>query len=573
MIRFLAILLLLPFSGNAQTFLVSPDGNIPHDSITMYVTPTQLAAASGGITPADTAAMLLPYLRKVDTTAMLLPYAHKDGSNATGTWPISITGNFTSRTIGIATGDVTSSGSSFNGSANNTNAYTLATVNGNVGSFGSATQVGTFTVNGKGLITAAGNTTVTPAVGSITGLGTGVATALGVNVGTAGAFVVNGGALGTPASGTGTNLTGIPESGVTNLVSDLAGKQSTITFGTGVQTALGVNIGSAGAPVLFNGAGGTPSSLTGTNITGTASGLTAGNVTTNANLTGVVTSVGNATSFATSPAFTGNVTATNTTDITLGAESALRIGGAANSTNLTLGEYSTGVGLQSRNNGAAATMFLQPFGGDLRYGDGSFTGARQFLIVNTGGGTGDYSAMELRNTNASTDALAAFTFGTAWTTAGLNFQDGASLRTGTNLSGGLSIYTQASADLRIGTNNTSRLVIDGALGHFVHATRVEFAQGANVAAANNLTLGSAGNFFAITGNTQINAITNTSWQAGSEITLFFTGTPTVKQNTAGGAGTSPMLLAGAVDFAATANDVLKLIYNGTNWVEVSRSIN
>ena len=42
----------------------------------------------------------------------------------------------------------------------------------------------------------------------ITSLGTGVATALGVNVGSAGAFVVNGGALGTPSSGTVTNLTG-----------------------------------------------------------------------------------------------------------------------------------------------------------------------------------------------------------------------------------------------------------------------------------------------------------------------------------------------------------------------------
>jgi hypothetical protein len=38
--------------------------------------------------------------------------------------------------------------------------------------------------------------------------GTGVVTALGVNTGTAGAFVVNGGALGTPSSGTVTNLTG-----------------------------------------------------------------------------------------------------------------------------------------------------------------------------------------------------------------------------------------------------------------------------------------------------------------------------------------------------------------------------
>jgi hypothetical protein len=37
---------------------------------------------------------------------------------------------------------------------------TLATVNSNVGSFGSATQVGTFTVNAKGLITAASNTSI-----------------------------------------------------------------------------------------------------------------------------------------------------------------------------------------------------------------------------------------------------------------------------------------------------------------------------------------------------------------------------------------------------------------------------
>lgn len=57
--------------------------------------------------------------------------------------------------------------------------------------------------------------------------------------------------------------------GVTSAIqTQLNGKQSTITFGTGVQTALGVNIGSAGAPVLFNGALGTPSSGTLTNATG-----------------------------------------------------------------------------------------------------------------------------------------------------------------------------------------------------------------------------------------------------------------------------------------------------------------
>jgi hypothetical protein len=82
------------------------------------------------------------------------------------------------------------------------------------------------------------------------------------------------------------------------------------------------------SPTLVTPALGTPSALVGTNITGTAAGLTAGNVTTNANLTGPITSVGNATSIAsqtgtgtkfvvdTSPTL---VTPTATTTIGVGA--------------------------------------------------------------------------------------------------------------------------------------------------------------------------------------------------------------------------------------------------------------
>ena len=57
----------------------------------------------------------------------------------------------------------------------------------------------------------------------VSGLGTGIATALAVNVGTAGSPIVNGGVLGTPSSGTLTSATGLPIStGVSGLGTGVA---------------------------------------------------------------------------------------------------------------------------------------------------------------------------------------------------------------------------------------------------------------------------------------------------------------------------------------------------------------
>ena len=65
----------------------------------------------------------------------------------------------TGRTVAI-TGDLSYTSGSFNGSANVTGTGTLATVNSNVGAFGSSTAIPVVTVNAKGLVTAVSTATV-----------------------------------------------------------------------------------------------------------------------------------------------------------------------------------------------------------------------------------------------------------------------------------------------------------------------------------------------------------------------------------------------------------------------------
>jgi hypothetical protein len=100
--------------------------------------------------------------------------------------------------ITALTGDVSASGP---GSA----VATLATVNSNVGSFGSSTSIPSFTVNAKGLITAAsGNAVVAPA-GTLSGttLNSTVVNSSLTSVGTIGTGVWQGSAVGAIYGGTG----------------------------------------------------------------------------------------------------------------------------------------------------------------------------------------------------------------------------------------------------------------------------------------------------------------------------------------------------------------------------------
>jgi len=267
--------------------------------IQLYYSTTGAAApVTGNLTNGELAINITDgKLYYKDNSGVVQIIATKAGAAGTVT---SVAQSFTGGIVSVGGSPITASG---------TLALTVAGTSGGVPYFSSASAWASSAALALNALVVGGGAGAAPATVTT---GTGALTALGIAVGSAGAFVVNGGALGTPASGVATNLTGTA-SGLTagnvttnaNLTGAVTSSGNATSLGsfTSLQlataltdeTGTGANV-FATSPTLVTPALGTPSALVGTNITGTATSFTASNVTTNANLTGMVTSVGNAAS-------------------------------------------------------------------------------------------------------------------------------------------------------------------------------------------------------------------------------------------------------------------------------------
>jgi len=124
---------------------------------------------TGNVTGAATLATVNSNVGSFGSTTVIPIITVNAKGLVTGVTTASISGS-----ISVTGGDLTLSGNTGTAITN----ATLATVNSNVGTYGSVTAVPVVTVNAKGLVTGVTTSTITPAVGSITGLGTGVATFL-----------------------------------------------------------------------------------------------------------------------------------------------------------------------------------------------------------------------------------------------------------------------------------------------------------------------------------------------------------------------------------------------------------
>ena len=221
---------------------------------------------------------------------------------------------------------------------------------------------------------------------------------------------------------------------------------------------------------------GTPASGIMTNVTGTAAGLTAGNVTTNANLTGDVTSVGNATSIAAGVIVNADINASAAIDDTKLATiaTALKVSNSATtaasantasaivardaSGDFTAGTVTAALTGNSSTATALATGRTIAITGDLAYtspsfdGTGNVTAAGTLATVATAGTTGSSTAIPVITINVKglTTSIT-----TAVVVAPAGTLTGSTLASGVTASSLTSLGTIASLVVTAGTISTT----------------------------------------------------------------------------------------------------------------------